>query len=70
MEKTTNVVMIIWMVLAIAAFASSFFVPLIPKIIGLVFGAVNISLIFALAFDYFKNKKKNTEENGMPLQEE
>lgn len=62
--------MFIWMVLAIAAFASSFFVPLIPKIIGLVFGAVNISLIFVLAIDYFKNKKKNTEKDGMPLQEE
>ena len=45
MDKLTKILFIIWCVLAVSAFVSSFFVPLIPKIIGIVFGSVNLLII-------------------------
>lgn len=42
MDKTTIILLLIWVVLALAAFISAFFCPLIPKIIGIVFGTMNV----------------------------
>jgi len=37
--------MVIWVVLAIASFTASFWAPLVIKIIGIVFGAMNLMII-------------------------
>ena len=69
MDKLTQVLFIIWCVLAVSAFASSFFVPLIPKIIGIVFGSVNlliigswIAAVFQARREYKRQQKINAEK--------
>jgi len=45
MDKLTKILMVIWVVLAIASFTASFWAPLVIKIIGIVFGAMNLMII-------------------------
>lgn len=59
MEKFTVIMMIVWAVLAIASFVASFWSPLFIKVLGLVFGTLNISLIGGWVFNYFQEKKNN-----------
>ena len=61
MNKTSKIMMIVWAVLAIISFICAFFCPLIPKIVGLVFGGLNIMVILTLVITYlqglyYKNK--------------
>ena len=50
MNRLGKTMLGIWMVLAIAAFILAFFTtPLVAKIIGLVFGGLNILIILSLA---------------------
>ena len=69
MEKLTKILFIIWCVLAIAAFASAFFCPLIPKIIGIIFGSTNLliigswlSAVIAARREYKKQQKLLAEK--------
>ena len=65
-NKISNILLMVWSVLAIASFVVAFFVtPLIAKIILLVFGGLNLMIIgsWAIAFiqaikEYNKAKKK------------
>lgn len=65
-NKITNILLMVWSVLAIASFVVAFFVtPLIAKIILLVFGSINLMIIgsWAIAFiqavrEYNKITKK------------
>lgn len=45
MDKLTKILFLVWCGLAIASFVGSFFVPLIPKIIGIVFGSYNLIIM-------------------------
>ena len=65
-NKISNILLMVWSVLAIASFVVAFFVtPLIATIILLVFGGLNLMIIgsWAIAFiqaikEYNKAKKK------------
>jgi hypothetical protein len=74
MEKFTKILMGVWVCLAILSFVCAFFCPLIPKIIGIVFGGLNILTILSVVITYFQGiyyKKKIDKEldNGLQLQE-
>ena len=63
----------VWVCLAILSFVCAFFCPLIPKIVGIVFGSINIITILSLVIAYFQSiyyKKKIDKEieDGMQLQ--
>lgn len=66
MDNLTKILMTVWMVLAIASFVCSFWAaPLLMKVIGLVFGSLNLMIIgsWAIGFvqairEYNKTKKK------------
>ena len=66
MDNLTKILMTVWMVLAIASFVCSFWAaPLLVKVIGLVFGSLNLMIIgsWAIGFvqairEYYKTKKK------------
>ena len=66
MDNLTKILMTVWMVLAIASFVCSFWAaPLLMKVIGLVFGSLNLMIIgsWAIGFvqairEYYKTKKK------------
>lgn len=71
-----KILLIIWALLAITSFVASFFAPLVVKIIGLVFGGVNIVVIltwiFSLLFDYISEARLQTllEETNKLIDEE
>lgn len=74
MDKFTKILMGIWVCLAILSFVCAFFCPLIPKIIGLVFGGLNIITILSVVIAYlqgiyYKRKINKETENGLQLQE-
>ena len=61
----------IWAVLAIVSFICAFFCPLFPKIIGIAFGVLNLSVILTLVITYFQGlywKNKLNKDNGTILQ--
>lgn len=60
MNKFTIVLLTIWTVLAVAAFVCAFFCPIVPKIIGIAFGALNGIAISGIALQYinYKNEQK------------
>lgn len=58
MDKLTTVLLIIWTVLAVAAFVCSFFCPIVPMIIGIAFGVLNCIAIGGIALQYFKVKNE------------
>ena len=71
MSKMTKIMLWIWAVLAIVSFICAFFCPIFPKIIGIAFGVLNLSVIITLVITYFqglywKNKmeKDNVEIEG------
>jgi pilus assembly protein TadC len=57
-----NILVIIWSVLAIISFVSSFWAPLFFKIIGIAFGAVNIFVIIAWIVSIYMFKKSKEED--------
>lgn len=74
MNKFSKIMLLIWCILALVSFISAFFAPLYFKIIGLLFGSLNILTILTLVITYFQgviiNHKLNKEvENGLQLQE-
>lgn len=65
MDKMTKVLFIVWCVLAVAAFAASFFCPLIPKIIGIVFGGMNLLIIGAWISSIIEGRKEYKEQQKL-----
>lgn len=65
MDKVGKKIMVIWCVLALASFVISFWLPLMPKIIGIIFGILNVGVIFAFIGELFGEKKEDVQ-----LQEE
>ena len=61
----------IWAFLAIVSFICAFFCPIFPKIIGIAFGVLNLSVILTLVITYFQGlywKNKLNKDNGTILQ--
>lgn len=61
----------IWAVLAIVSFICAFFCPIFPKIIGIAFGVLNLSVILTLVITYFQGlywKNKLNKDDGTILQ--
>ena len=61
----------IWAVLAIVSFICAFFCPIFPKIIGIAFGVLNLTVIITLVITYFQGlywKNKLNKDNGTILQ--
>ncbi len=73
MNKLAKILTGTWGVLALVSFISAFFAPLYFKIIGIVFGVLNLMIILAWVITYLQDLfiKKNID-NGtfMQLQEE
>lgn len=74
MNKLSKIMLIVWGVLALVSFISAFFAPLYFKIIGLIFGTLNIMVILSLVITwlqgiYYSNKIKKEFGDGMQLQE-
>ena len=68
MNKMSKIMLGIWAVLAIVSFICAFFCPIFPKIIGIAFGVLNLSVILTLVITYFqglywKNKVQKESEN-------
>ena len=65
MSKMTKIMLWIWAVLAIVSFICAFFCPILPKIIGIAFGVLNLSVIITLVITYFQGlywkNKLNTD---------
>ena len=67
----TKIMLGIWAVLAIVSFICAFFCPIFPKIIGIAFGVLNLSVILTLVITYFQGlywKNKLNKDNGTILQ--
>ena len=67
----TKIMLGIWAVLAIVSFICAFFCPIFPKIIGIAFGVLNLSVILTLVITYFQGlywKNKLEKDNGTILQ--
>lgn len=62
-----KIFVLVWIVLAVISFVSSFWAPLFFKIIGLLFGSVNILVIicWALSIFVFKHKSEVVEEEDV-----
>lgn len=74
MSKLSKILIGVWGCLAIISFISAFFAPLYFKIIGLLFGGLNMLTILSVIVTYFQglyyNRKIQKEiEDGMQLQE-
>jgi uncharacterized membrane protein required for colicin V production len=71
-----KILLIIWALLALSSFVSSFFAPLVVKIIGLTFGGVNIIIIltwvFSLLYKYIDEARLQAflEEANKSIDEE
>ena len=72
MDKMTKIMLGIWAVLAIVSFICAFFCPLFPKIIGIAFGVLNLSVILTLVITYFQGLywKNKLNKDAMSLQED
>jgi preprotein translocase subunit SecF len=67
MTKTSKILFIIWIMLAIACFVGAFFTPVVwAKVIGLVFGGMNsliiLTWILTAIQGVIENKKLNSGE--------
>ena len=62
----------IWAVLAIVSFICAFFCPIFPKIIGIAFGVLNLTVILTLVITYFQGLywKNKLDKDGLSLQED
>ena len=61
MDKLSIILFLLWIALAIASFVASFWAPIVIKIIGLVFGSMNLMIIgsWVIATLQALNNKKN-----------
>lgn len=64
MERLSNFLFALWMILAIVAFVCGFFVnPLLPKIISLVFGGLNMVIILSWITGTIQARKELNNKN-------
>lgn len=76
MEKTGKIMLLIWVILALISFVSSFWAPLYFKIIGLIFGGVNVIVILTWIISYFilkfqhRKLQKEIEKSNKELDKE
>ena len=61
MDRFSKIFMIIWVVLALASFVSSFWAPIVLKVIGIAFGVMNVALIGSWTLTTIKEKQENNE---------
>lgn len=74
MTKLSKIIFGIWAALAIISFIYAFWLPIIPKIIGIAFGALNVMTLLTLVISYFQglyysNKIKKEFGDGLRMQE-
>lgn len=65
MDRLGRIIMSVWCVMALASFIISFWMPLVPKIIGILFGVLNVGVIINFIIELFEGDKENVQ-----LQEE
>lgn len=65
MNKTTILFLIIWSILAIAAFVSSFWAPLVVEIFNLTFGGINMLVILTWLFGWISFKLEERKLNKL-----
>lgn len=53
MNKVNKIILLVWAILALISFVSSFWAPLYFKIIGIAFGSLNIITIITWLVLYF-----------------
>ena len=53
MNKVNKIILLVWAILALISFVSSFWAPLYFKIIGIAFGSLNIVTIITWLVLYF-----------------
>ena len=71
MNKFSKIMLGIWAVLAIVSFICAFFCPIFPKIIGIAFGVLNLTVIITLVITYFQGLYwKNKLNTDVQLQED
>lgn len=54
MDKFGKIIFLVWTILAIASFVCSFWAPLFIKIVGIVFGALNLMIIGSWVITFFQ----------------
>ena len=70
-NRFSKIMLGIWAVLAIVSFICAFFCPIFPKIIGIAFGVLNLSVILTLVITYFQGLYFKNKLNGdVQLQED
>ena len=66
--KFNKIMIGIWCFLAIASFVCAFFCPVLPKIIGIAFGSLNVMTMLVVLISYIQNAvqsiKINKQEDG------
>ena len=71
MDKGSKILFIVWMVLAVASFVASFWAPIFFKVLGIVFGSLNLMIIGSWIWAVIEgNKTLKEKENELQLQEE
>ena len=72
MTRFSKIMLGIWAFLAIVSFICAFFCPIFPKIIGIAFGVLNLSVIVTLAITYFQGLywKNKLNKDGLQLPED
>lgn len=73
MSKFSKILFLIWCILALVCFVSSFWAPLYFKIIGLAFGGINVLIILSLVITYFQGlywTNKLEKDGKLQLQED
>ena len=72
MNRFSKIMLGIWAFLAIVSFICAFFCPLFPKIIGIAFGVLNLSVIITLVVAYFQGLywKNKLNKDGLQLPED
>ena len=65
MNKVNKIILLVWAILALISFVSAFWAPLYFKIIGIAFGALNMTTIITWVLSYFVMKGNQNMLNKM-----
>lgn len=65
MNKVNKIILLVWAILALISFVSAFWAPLYFKIIGIVFGSLNMITIITWVLSYFVMKGNQNMLNKM-----
>ena len=69
-NKLTKILFLVWCGLAIASFVSSFWAPLIIKIIGIVFGSVNLLIMGSWAASIIQGRREYRKQMKLLAEQE